>query len=648
LKDSKIHLHKVNGVKIAVPVAKMATADLEYVERATGRSLDEDKPLSDLMKRNSRPPSGKATSPAQAGNVQAPEKPEYDWFDFFLKCGVSPYQCERYSYNFNKDSMDESVLPDITANVLRNLGLKEGDVLRVMKYLDSKYARGGPKPKGRNVSFAGDETVGSEEALDNETSPGGLFSGPGGALRNNTRKGRPAPAVQTNDTIDAKALLHAGSGNEPKPPPKDRTASPILPGPLPPRKDNEGFDDDAWDVKPQKILQTGPAPAQRPAPTSSPPPLTGGMADLSLLSQPLQPIVTHTTGSQLPSHAQTFTQESTKQSAHPDSQQQQSFSNQQQTVQPQGASPQFFSQLATPQVNSTQPQPNDLGQGLAQFSIQPTGQNPAASSSRQRPQAPPMLQQNGLMPPPPSRPLSAPQNASLQGNFGPPSIQPQLTGVPGVTNLPQTTGAQPNGMPGSLFPQLGHQPQVLTGYQTRDQFPSTPGSLASFGQNQQMQPHITGASTTFGMGNQPANSPFGTNQLYPQMTGYQTGFNYSNGALVGGQGTSVSSILPTPILPTQLQQQPMASNTFAGNGPSNGLFANSSLPQHYSAQSPPPIPPIPQQPTMAPLQPQKTGPAPAVRFGVAPDTKKLLAQPTGRKANLAQASKYQSAYVRTY
>jgi hypothetical protein len=52
LKDGKIHLHKQNGVKIAVPVNKMAIEDLEYVERATGVSLDDDKPLSEIKRRS--------------------------------------------------------------------------------------------------------------------------------------------------------------------------------------------------------------------------------------------------------------------------------------------------------------------------------------------------------------------------------------------------------------------------------------------------------------------------------------------------------------------------------------------------------------------------------------------------------------------
>ena len=153
LKDNKIHLHKLNGVKIAVPVTKMAMEDLEYVERVTGVSLDDDKPLADIRRKSTQSAKdGKKPQAAQAPETGAtieqakspkPEGPEYDWFDFFLKAGVSPYQCERYAFNFTKDSMDENVLADITPAVLRTLGLKEGDILRVMKYLDTKFGRTG-------------------------------------------------------------------------------------------------------------------------------------------------------------------------------------------------------------------------------------------------------------------------------------------------------------------------------------------------------------------------------------------------------------------------------------------------------------------------------------------------------------------------
>jgi hypothetical protein len=37
IRGSKVHIHKVNGVKIVVPVEKLSAEDLEYVEYVTGQ-----------------------------------------------------------------------------------------------------------------------------------------------------------------------------------------------------------------------------------------------------------------------------------------------------------------------------------------------------------------------------------------------------------------------------------------------------------------------------------------------------------------------------------------------------------------------------------------------------------------------------------
>ena len=558
LQDGKIHLHKMNGVKIAVPIPKMSVEDLEYVEKLTGVSLDEDKPLSDIRRQSQR-------AEADGKRSGAAVVSDYDWFDFFLKAGVGPHQCERYAQNFLKDSMDEGVLPDITPETLRTLGLKEGDILRVMRYLDGLFNRTGSKSKLRNVSFGGEEVIGN-----GEESPGGLFSGPGGTLRNNTRKGRPAPPVQTSDVVDPKAFEQKDS----KPPEREPKREPTPPAPAETEKPvTRGFDDDAWEVKHPKQPTPPPSSAAAPPPTSQPStqkPLTGALADLSLLHPPLQPTPAQPTPTSQPPNIPglpPFTQAPPQQP--------------QQT----GATPGFFSQLG--QSGQQQPQPTGFQQ-----------------QSRQRPQPPQNMGQNSLLPPPPQRPLSAPQNFSQQNTFGAPPLQPQLTGVPqpGPQLAPQGQSLaelnqqrmQPALQPqqtGMMAPnqfQNGMMPQP-TGFQPQSQF----------GIQQQQQPPFANGQPGFqGLGPQPTG--FGGFQPQPQQP-MQTG-------------------LPQPLPPQQTGM--------------NGLGMS------YTS-SPPPVPPIPQQPTAAPLQAQKTGPAPPVRFGVKPDSpNKLTPQPTGMRANLAQASKY--------
>ena len=715
LRDGKIHLHKLNGIKIAVPVAKMAANDLEYVEKATGVSLDEDKPLSDIRAKSQREANGvrkkeskEPKEPKAGASLQEPKPKEHDWFDFFLKCGVNPYQCDRYSQSFNKDSIDEGVLSDITSSVLRNLGLKEGDILRVMKYLDTKYGRNGTKSKLRNVSFGGEEVIGKEDGEDeNAPGSGSLFAGPGGALKNNTRKGRPAPAVQTQDVVDSKVFQQKSGKSDSGPASLDSPQPPE-----PPSKDVKGgFDDDAWDVKPSKQStpssqapnQTSTAPA---APvvtkTASPPPVkptpTGAMADLSLLREPLRPTVTHTQSQPQVPLPQTIQPQHTIQpqqnamlqqhAAQQNSQQQ----PQMQQGQPQqhGATPGFFGQLAPQTTGLPQQQPNMTGFQQPQQ----IGQN-QLNPPRQRPQAPQYTQQGPI--PPPPRPLSAPQNSG-QGNFAPPPLQPQLTGA---MSPPMQTGSPP---PGSLNDlnrmrlqqQMGQQQQQMmpqmTGYGGQQGFMQG-GFQGQLGPQQtgmgggMLQPQVTGMlqqHSPYLLGQQ-AGSPFAdphVQRMQPNFTGFmpqqqqqqqpqpqqqqpnytgmpqqqqqqqpqpQQGFN----PLMPQQTGSINSVLPPPLQPQSTGLQPQATGLqpqgtgFSGvNGFNRPGFGQPPPPmppmpsQYTQQQSAPTPPPIPQQQTAQPLQPQKTGPAPPVRFGVGPEAKKLAPQATGRRANLSQASEY--------
>lgn len=659
LKDGKIHLHKLNGVKIAVSVAKMAIEDLEYVERVTGESLDDDKPLSDIRRRSlqaatkdDRKKSQPSTTVAKPGlsttrksepkpeSKSEPKAPDYDWFDFFLKAGVNLHQCERYALNFSRDSMDESVLPDITPTVLRTLGLKEGDILRVMKYLDSQYGRTGAKSKARNVSFGGEELIKAEEEGTGTVSPnstgGGLFSGPGGALRNNTRKGRPAPAIQNDDVVNAKTFKQRGENKDPEEPTSLASTS------LPEKKPTSGFDDDAWDVKPSKQASSGAQPTSTSAPVSATTsqPLTGAFAELSLLTPPLQPLVMHNTG------AQQFQQPQKQEQSQPVQTQ----------TQPTEANQSFFSRLNQQTTGSQLQQQIDPAPN---FSTQPTfqGQQPSQpiQAPRQRPQAPPATPQGSLLPPPPTRPLSAPQNVSQNNSFGPPPLQPQLTGAQNQNNLqnfmappgqslneldrlraqqqqqqygppqiyPQSTGFAPQNQG---FGQFGNGIPIQQNYGQQYQTPPNFQNQQPFVTSQQ-----TGGPFTDPRVHQQQIGNF-QQPLAPQITGYSLPQSQSS-----MQPNSINSVLPPPLQP----QITAAPNDF-GSRATNG-YSGVNRP---AFGQPPPIPSSsfqPQsqqiQPPLQPLQPQKTGPAPSIRFGVNTDAKKLVPQATGRKANLSQASK---------
>jgi len=557
LKDGKINLHKMNGVKIAVPVAKMSLEDLEYVEQLTGVSLDEDKPLSDVKRNATRKAaesrSGGSSSANQVGasiEPQQPKQPEYDWFQFFLECEVPLGVCERYAQAFNKESMTESVLPDVDATVLRNLGLREGDILKVMRYLDQRFAR-------------------NKKSKDDEEG-GGLFSGPGGALRNNTRKGRPAPAVQTSDVVDPKAFGV-----------KDDKPSPATPPAASPKEApaqqtaGAGFDDDAWDVKPSKKAEEPQSAKSEPTPAPAPvqtPALTGAMQELSLLSKPLEPSRTASQPAPPPPPAPAPVLSQPPPAQNP---------------QPTGATPAFFAA------------------------------NNLAAQQRQRPMPPQSSGGQGALPPPPGRPLSAPLSAQ-PSNFAPPPLAPQMTGAlqgrvaPPGQSLDEVSQMR---LQQQMLQQQQQQLQQLQ--QQQQQFPQIAPQMTGFPGQQPLQQFQTGIPQQAGpgpfmqpmmTGMAPQQSPFGDPrpQQFSPMQVQPTGFGQfpQQQQPFNPQATGVNAYLPPA-----LQPQPTGFN---------------------NPTSPPP---------MQPLVPQKTGPPPPVRFGVTGDVKKLAPQATGRRANLAQASK---------
>lgn len=557
----------MNGVKIAVPLAKMSMEDIEYVERATGISLDEDKPLADVKRAKSmRNNINRGSPPNNIGASVEPAKPDYDWFQFFLSCEVAVGLCERYAQAFTRDSMDQSMLPDVDAGILRNLGLHEGDIIKVMRFLDKKFDR---DPKKRNATG---------EIEGENGSAGGLFSGPGGTLRNNTRKGRPAPAVQTSDVVDGKILAQANSSEtgQSTPTPESSQAKTANQG-------GNGFDDDAWDVKPAKQPepQSKPTPNPEPKAVSVPPQPapSQAMADLSLLSAPLEPTKVEPPApspstTPLPQQTQALSQPQPVQAA----------------AQPQGASPSFFSGIPANPTGSAPP----LNLGLG---------------NRQRPTPPQAMGgQGALMPPPPARPLSAPQSAQPSGFAPPPlpSLQPQVTGI---------------APPGHSLHELNQQRFQQT-YMGNFQQPPGQGFMpqqTGFGAQQQfMQPQMTGMPQMQSPFADPRTQQFAS--IPSQPTGYPNSFQPQQFP----QPTGVNAFLPQALepqrtgLPTQTQLQPQATG-FGGFGTGFNAPATTG------------------PPAIAPLQPQQTGPAPPVRFGVT--NNKIAPQPTGRRANLAQASK---------
>lgn len=585
-KEGKIHLHKSNGVKIAVPVAKMAVEDLEYVEKITGLSLDEEKPLSYVKSQQGQQSSQRVfqRSPQpQAGiTIEKPtpssdQKKDYDWFDFFLQCGIDLGNCQRYALSFQKEQMDETFLPDLTASLLRSIGMKEGDILRAMKFLDNKYGRNDGAKKG--VSFGSTEVIGENGG--NEGSSGGLFSGPGGMLKNNTgRKGRPAPAILTSDTVDPNAFLQ-----KPSPPPNANPRAATS------SSTTEGFEDDVWAPKPSK---QAPTPQQQPPkPVEPPKPVTPPVSTQPPAPAPAPVPVIRPDIALLSSDAP--------------------------PPQPTAANPpplQAAQQLSPPVITEpTPPQQTSTSGYYNPQATQPT------VTARQRPTVPQAAgpPAGSLIPPPPQRPISAPQTLPPH-NVGPmvPPLQVQMTGIPLGSTAPPGQLSMADQLHNMRMQQIQQQQESLARTQH-----------AILAQMTGMANPLMGHATGLTQQQMPLQQPSGFMNGLPTIQA------------------------PQPTLPRQSFQPLMNQSTGMLGQPTAGIGVGPGMTGSFAQQQRVPgqpvtinnllPPPLGSQQTgfgagLQPLMPQPTGPPPPVRFGVQPGAPKLAPQPTGRRANLSQAS----------
>ncbi|KAK6461733.1 SH3 domain protein [Scheffersomyces coipomensis] len=269
--EGKIHLHKTNGVKIAVAAVKLSVEDLEYVEKVTGTSLQDykDEVEKQMQKRAkasaAKQQSGVSSSSASGAvkvqkthsataainDIPPPQptrpktttklttsEPDYDWFEFFLQCGIDIGNCQRYSLNFSREQMDDNILEDITPSLLRTLGLREGDIIRVMKFLDTKFDR-------------------KKTPVDNAGASGSLFVDPNGTLKNN------------NSSIEVPKV-----SADSLPSPQKQEVPKIE---QPTEQSGNKFEDDAWAVKPAARSSED---LSRPSSQPQTPQYTGALQDL--------------------------------------------------------------------------------------------------------------------------------------------------------------------------------------------------------------------------------------------------------------------------------------------------------------------------------------------------------------------------------
>ena len=292
LNGSKIRLHKLNGVIIEVPMEKMSAEDTAYITKVSKRSTsaDDDTPLAHIADREQRrderhrrgqtAAEGVGKPSGSSSRSKPPAKKATDWFDFFLNAGCDMDDCTRYGNNFQRDRIDEDLLLDLEQSTMRSLGLREGDIIRVTKYIKEKYAPPPtPDKSDRDAQIAADAAM--ARALAGPTPPPpSLFTSASGGLKT-TRRGRPAANGRQGSTpIDSAAIASATTelSKRSGTPEIARLSSPALSADAGRARSasttlSGGFDDDAWTVKSAPSKPTTPAAAPPPAAAPVLPPI---------------------------------------------------------------------------------------------------------------------------------------------------------------------------------------------------------------------------------------------------------------------------------------------------------------------------------------------------------------------------------------
>ncbi|KAJ3394462.1 cytoskeletal protein binding protein [Entophlyctis sp. JEL0112] len=132
--DGKAQLHKTNGVKIAVPLEKLALSEIEYIRTIPGyANVSVGAAVGVPTPGAARPRPGASTlMPASAYIYNG-----FDWRGWLLKAGIASSDASEYAAAFVREKLDKSVLDGIDRDVLKALGISEGDIIRIRKYATS-------------------------------------------------------------------------------------------------------------------------------------------------------------------------------------------------------------------------------------------------------------------------------------------------------------------------------------------------------------------------------------------------------------------------------------------------------------------------------------------------------------------------------
>ncbi|KAG5439827.1 hypothetical protein PCANB_000109 [Pneumocystis canis] len=278
--DNKIHLHKLNGVKISVPLSKMSEEDIRYIENITESSKNKQNVDTNALYNDSKYSKNKDKAIINKHENYSTSVPKnnYDWFNFFLSSGVKYNLCQSYTTNFENDNLNESNLLDLTPENMRTLGIREDDIIRITRYIREKYKNKLDAQESKSETNKVKTQTNSSLApvpdtlKKNEFNLSSTLSNEKSKDNNNSLEPQSFQDIRTTHTTHSN-FPPQNKNNEFSPKIKEAPTS--------------GFDDDAWSIKSSNTEKNYSLTLQKS--DASNPQLVYSMRNLSLLTPPMKP-----------------------------------------------------------------------------------------------------------------------------------------------------------------------------------------------------------------------------------------------------------------------------------------------------------------------------------------------------------------------
>ncbi|KAI9262560.1 hypothetical protein EDC94DRAFT_608483 [Helicostylum pulchrum] len=549
--NGKLRLHKLNGVKIDVPVEKMCQEDVRWVDNHT-------KNMANQQQQEEATPAMPAR-PAQQQPSKPPQKKlneRWDWFDWFMIIGIPMQASLQYASAFKQEKLDDSDIPNLTHKQMKTLGLKEEHVRRVERFIETGQPEdaseeGSNKPKEQS-QIEKDEELARKLQREWESSEAGSK---GKAASSNAR---PRPNVSAPKDIHPDLLDFIGT---------QLTSSDTGKGKEPEKAQGDlvGFNDDAWAPRAgsSPIVTMSPMKATASAPAAAPAGPTPEQTKAAEAERKRIAEEEQIQKIQLMS-LQRQAQEQQKQLEQLQQLTKQQLELQKQLAMQTGSQQQQHQQQA--QMQQVQQQQQHIQQQLAQ---QPSQLQPSFAMQPQHTAMQPQAMQSQQTPTGRARPTAGNR---LNSDISLGQWQPNQAAQTGFQQQPAQTGFQ-------------QQQPAQTGFQ--QQQPAQTGF--------QQQPMQTGFQQQ-----QPQQASWQAQQLQPQMTGFPPGSQ-----VIGQAGYSqpmatatvpLSSILPQPLQPSAAGQQQGLQRAQTIGVQATGRHWGAATPDNPFGS-----------PTLSPLQAQMTG-----------------------------------------